>query len=96
MPSVLVLQTIGFTGVQQVDPPPRREGDEEHSGQLRMAYRLAKSHNNKLLYVHGIGWHYYDGKRWAVDKRGGRKPPCGKCCAARSPNRPPTNRCART
>lgn len=43
---------------------------EQHSGQVRMAYRLATSHVDRLLYVNGIGWHYYDGRRWAEDKRG--------------------------
>jgi putative DNA primase/helicase len=35
-----------------------------------MAYRLAASHVDRLLHVHGIGWHYYDGARWAEDVRG--------------------------
>jgi putative DNA primase/helicase len=26
-----------------------------------------------LLYVHGIGWHYWDGKRWAHDDTGAAK-----------------------
>lgn len=43
---------------------------EQHSGQVRMAYRLARSHVDRLLHVHGIGWHYYDGTRWAEDLRG--------------------------
>lgn len=43
---------------------------EQHSGQVRMAYRLARSHVDRLLHVHGIGWHYFDGKRWAVDDSG--------------------------
>jgi putative DNA primase/helicase len=41
-----------------------------HSGQVRMAYRLAKRYDGKLKHVHGIGWHYYDGKRWAADDLG--------------------------
>lgn len=44
---------------------------EQHSGQVRMAYRLARSHVHRLLYVHGIGWHVYDSTRWAEDSRGG-------------------------
>ncbi len=33
-----------------------------------MAYRLANSrHRDKLLHVHGVGWHHWDGKRWAFD-----------------------------
>lgn len=43
---------------------------ENHSGQVRMAYRLAHSHVDRLLYVHGIGWHWWDGHRWAEDTRG--------------------------
>ena len=35
--------------------------DDHHSGQVRMAYRLAKQCDGKLLHVHGIGWHYWDG-----------------------------------
>lgn len=43
---------------------------EIHSGQVRMAYRLADSFAGKLLYVRGIGWHHWDGRRWALDERG--------------------------
>jgi putative DNA primase/helicase len=42
-----------------------------HHGQLRMAYRLANSHHrDKLLHVYGVGWHRWDGKRWASDDQG--------------------------
>ena len=43
---------------------------DPHSGQVRMAYRLAARYRDKLLYVYGIGWHYWDGTRWAFDDRG--------------------------
>lgn len=43
---------------------------EQHSGQVRMAYRLAGSHRDRLLHVHGIGWHVYDGTRWREDDKG--------------------------
>lgn len=43
---------------------------EQHSGQVRMAYRLAQSHRDRLLYVHGMGWMHWDGKRWALDNAG--------------------------
>lgn len=43
---------------------------EQHSGQVRMAYRLAHACADELLHVHGLGWHYWDGKRWAVDDEG--------------------------
>nr|WP_238338137.1 hypothetical protein [Pedococcus badiiscoriae] len=35
-----------------------------------MAYRLARSHIDRLLHVHGLGWHVWDGQRWAVDDAG--------------------------
>lgn len=44
-----------------------------HSGQLRMAMRLAESHHGKLLHVHDMGWLYWDGKRWATDDIGAAK-----------------------
>ncbi|GFG65420.1 hypothetical protein MKUB_29100 [Mycobacterium kubicae] len=42
----------------------------KHSGQVRMAYLLAAAYENKLLHVHGIGWHQWDGRRWAADDTG--------------------------
>jgi putative DNA primase/helicase len=54
------------------DPDGRPvSGDgEEHSGQVRMAYRLARSHRDRLIHVHGIGWMHWDGRRWATDHSG--------------------------
>ncbi|WP_415855635.1 DNA primase family protein [Sinomonas sp. G460-2] len=33
----------------------------------RIASRFAQYAKGKLIYVHGIGWHHWDGKRWAPD-----------------------------
>ena len=41
-----------------------------HSGQLGMAYRLAKAYKGRLLYVYGLGWHYWDDTRYARDDMG--------------------------
>lgn len=41
-----------------------------HSGQVRMAYRLAAAYADQLLHVHGLGWHYFDGTRWKPDDIG--------------------------
>jgi len=38
----------------------------QHTGQLRMAQRLAASHAGQLLYVHGVGWLAWDGRRWSA------------------------------
>jgi putative DNA primase/helicase len=35
-----------------------------------MAYRLAERYPGQLLHVAGLGWHLWDGKRWAHDDRG--------------------------
>jgi len=43
---------------------------EEHSGQARMAYRLAERYAGRLMHVYGIGWHRWDGRRWIEDDRG--------------------------
>jgi putative DNA primase/helicase len=64
------------------DPGPAEPSDSEaavgddngfgaqHSGQVRMAYRLAAGCVDRLLYVYGIGWHRWDGTRWAFDDTG--------------------------
>ena len=41
-----------------------------HSAHLGMAVKLARLYGGKLLYVHGVGWHRWDGKRWARDGDG--------------------------
>lgn len=45
-------------------------GGEIHSGQIRMAYRFASMFKGKMLWVHGVGWHYWDSTRWAEDTKG--------------------------
>ena len=47
------------------DDPTRQVG-----GQTRIAQRFAAEWKNRLLFVHGIGWHYWDGTRWAIDEDG--------------------------
>jgi putative DNA primase/helicase len=42
----------------------------KHSGHLGKAVKLAKQFANQLLYVNKIGWHRWDGARWAVDNNG--------------------------
>jgi putative DNA primase/helicase len=41
-----------------------------HRGQARFAYRLVQDYGARLLHVYGLGWHYWDGVRWASDDRG--------------------------
>lgn len=43
---------------------------EKHRGQARIAYRLAATYGGRLMYVHGIGWHEWDGTRWIEDQTG--------------------------
>jgi putative DNA primase/helicase len=47
----------------------RPEG-EMHGGQIRMAYRLAASYAGRLVFIHGLDWRYWDGRRWALDDCG--------------------------
>ncbi len=47
--------------------------DEVHSGQVRMAYRLAEHFADQLLYVYGIGWLSWDGTRWSDGDPGAPK-----------------------
>lgn len=36
----------------------------------RIAARYATYANGQVMYVHGAGWHYWDGSRWASDANG--------------------------
>ncbi|HEY2205136.1 MAG TPA: phage/plasmid primase, P4 family [Pseudonocardia sp.] len=49
------------------EPPPVgcAPGAERHHGQLRFAERFTRAYGDQFLHVHGIGWHAYDGTRWA-------------------------------
>jgi len=38
---------------------------EQHRGQLRFAERFTTTYDGKFVHVHGIGWHQFDGARWA-------------------------------
>lgn len=55
------------------DHAAHQHGYEPHRGQARMAYRLASAYASRLMYVGGIGWHVWDGQRWAEDERGAAK-----------------------
>lgn len=44
----------------------------KHRKHVRAAHEFAAQWLGKLLYVVGIGWHHWDGKRWAEDKGGTR------------------------
>lgn len=44
---------------------------DAHRGQLRMAGRFSDQWQGHLRYVHGIGWHQWDGTRWAPSRDGG-------------------------
>ncbi len=50
-----------------------REYAQEHRGQARIAYRLADRCAGHLLHVSGLGWHRWDGSRWAPDTTGAAK-----------------------
>src|SRR5665811_1979734 len=39
---------------------------EVHRSQLRIALRLAAAEEGRLLHVPGLGWHGWDGCRWAL------------------------------
>jgi putative DNA primase/helicase len=64
--------TLHSIDADQYDEDGRRVSGcgEQHSGQVRMAYRLAERYVDQLLYVHGIGWHHWDGRRWTEDDSG--------------------------
>lgn len=53
-------------------PRPRRPRPTrpiQHRGQLRMAERFIEEHGDLLRFVHGLGWHEWDGARWLLDEQ---------------------------
>jgi putative DNA primase/helicase len=54
------------TAPRRLSPAPLRA--VQHRGQLRMAERFLAEHGTRLRYVHGIGWHSWDGVRWLEDE----------------------------
>ena len=48
------------------DVPPA----QIHRGQARFAYLLADDNDGKLLFVYGIGWFFWDDRRWRRDDKG--------------------------
>jgi putative DNA primase/helicase len=55
--------------VHQLRPSPHpratSHGQEIHRGQMRFAQRFTAAHGGDYLHAHGIGWHQFDGARWA-------------------------------
>ena len=73
---------LGYEDFPDVATPPPdgspfevdyEAADKMHHGQVRMAYRLARAYAGRLMYVHGLGWHLWDGRRWIEDTQGGAK-----------------------
>lgn len=46
---------------------------EVHTGQVRMAYRLAAAYSGRLMHVHSLGWYVWDEVRWRADDQGAAK-----------------------
>ncbi|NUW33423.1 bifunctional DNA primase/polymerase [Nonomuraea sp. SMC257] len=68
-PRDLIAPTVdgNLATVHQLHPAPAAGPGTQHRGHLRMAERFVAEHAEQLRYVHGIGWHRWDGTRWAAD-----------------------------
>lgn len=67
-PAAYTWPTKGAPEAADLAPPAAARPGEQHRGQLRMAYRLAEAYGDRLMHVHGLGWHAWDGTRWAPDE----------------------------
>jgi putative DNA primase/helicase len=49
------------------DPPaaPAPASEEKMHGQVLFAHRYARRYKGRFLHAHGLGWHEWDGARWA-------------------------------
>lgn len=41
--------------------------DQQAEGQVRMAAAMQRLHHGRLIYVPGVDWHFWDGRRWSID-----------------------------
>jgi putative DNA primase/helicase len=55
---------LRLSPVESAGPRP-----EIHRGHLRMAERFVDEHSAALRHVHSLGWHLWDGARWAADDK---------------------------
>lgn len=62
-------QTRTSTRTVEDTRDPHANPERTHRGHARMAYRLAAANKHRLMYVRGLGWHIWDGKRWAEDEK---------------------------
>ena len=44
-----------------------RAAGDGHNGLVLMAHRFAVENEGRLVHVPGIGWHAWDGRRWAAE-----------------------------
>lgn len=58
-------QEEAFTDELPGEPP-----DRVFRGQLRIAHRLAADYADKLMHVHGLGWHWWYRNCWVEDRTG--------------------------
>jgi putative DNA primase/helicase len=60
-------------GVEALAASLPSDEEKQHRGQARFAYRLARLHADRLMFVHGLGWYAWDGSRWLQDDQGAAK-----------------------
>jgi putative DNA primase/helicase len=49
------------------EPPKRLSAARHPLTDAGNSLRFSEDHTDELIYVSGLGWHYWDGKRWARD-----------------------------
>ena len=69
-PGTLTLaEATALDDPQDKETPPSEE-EQKFTGQLRMAYWLARVYGDRLMFVHDVEeWHVWDGTRWARDSK---------------------------
>ena len=50
--------------------PPEPSADPAAKSHIASAHRLASDYADRLRHAHGLGWHVWDGTRWAPDRDG--------------------------
>lgn len=64
------MSNVSYLADNYINPDADRPAREPHKGQVKFAERFTRDYGDKFIYAHGIGWHEWDGARFAEDLDG--------------------------
>lgn len=62
-----IMRTLKIDGILTA-PRPTDDLGAKHGNQVRIAYLFAERFAGRAIHVHGLGWFWWNGKRWVEDR----------------------------